>query len=56
MSSDLPIVIEIVDSEDKINLLLPHLETMVKEGMLTMEHVLVLMYRHGDETAAPSPT
>jgi hypothetical protein len=25
---------------------------MVKEGMLTMEHVLVLMYRHGDETAA----
>ena len=56
MSSDLPIVIEIVDSEEKINLLLPHLETMVKEGMLTMEHVLVLMYRHGDETAAPSQT
>jgi len=45
MSSDLPIVIEIVDSEEKVNLLLPHLETMVREGMITMEHVVVLLYR-----------
>jgi PII-like signaling protein len=49
MSSDLPVVIEIVDSEDKVNLLLPHLEKMVREGMVTMEHVVVLMYRHGDD-------
>ena len=47
MSSDLPIVIEIVDTEEKIKLLLPHLEAMVQEGMITMEHVTVLMYRHG---------
>jgi PII-like signaling protein len=47
MSTDLPIVIEIVDSEEKIKLLLPHLETMVKEGMITMEYVVILMYRHG---------
>jgi PII-like signaling protein len=47
MSSDLPIVIEIVDAEEKIKLLLPHLETMVREGMITMEYVMVLMYRHG---------
>src|SRR5213076_388898 len=46
MSSDLPIVIEIVDTEEKINLLLPHLEVMVVEGMITMEHVVVVMYRH----------
>src|SRR5438876_7289865 len=46
MSRDLPIVIEIVDVEPKIKLLLPHLETMVKEGMITMEHVVILMYRH----------
>lgn len=45
MSTDLPIVIEMVDSEEKINLLLPHLETMVREGMITMEHVVVLLYR-----------
>ena len=54
MSSDLPVLIEIVDSEDKINLLLPHLEKMVREGMVTMEHVLVLIYRH-DETPDTSP-
>ncbi|MGA2231115.1 MAG: DUF190 domain-containing protein [Tepidisphaeraceae bacterium] len=48
MSTDLPIVIEIVDAEEKIKLLLPHLEAMVKEGMITMEHVAVFMYRHGE--------
>jgi uncharacterized protein len=47
MSTDLPIVIEIVDSQPNIELLLPHLETMVSEGMITMEHVVILMYRHG---------
>jgi len=46
MSSDLPIVIEIVDTQDKIDLLLPHLESMVLEGMITMEHVKIVMYRH----------
>lgn len=45
MSTDLPVIIEIVDSEEKIKLLLPHLEEMVKEGMVTMEYVIVLMYR-----------
>jgi uncharacterized protein len=47
MSTDLPIVIEIVDTEEKVKLLLPHLESMVQEGMVTMEHVVILMYRHG---------
>ena len=46
MSSDLPIVIEIVDADEKINLLLPHLESMVQEGLITMEQVQVLAYRH----------
>ena len=46
MSSDLPIVIEIVDTREKIDLLLPHLETMVQEGMITMEYVKIVMYRH----------
>ena len=49
LSTDLPIVIEIVDSEDKIKLLLPHLEKMVGEGMITMEYVVVLLYRHHDQ-------
>jgi uncharacterized protein len=46
MSSDLPVVIEIVDSEEKIKLLLPYLEQMVTEGMITMEYVVILMYHH----------
>ena len=41
--TDLPIVIEIVDEEEKINRLLPHLETMVQEGMITMEYVVILL-------------
>ena len=49
MSTDLPIVIEVVDTEEKIRTLLPHLETMVGEGMITMEHVMILMYRHNGE-------
>ena len=46
LSCDLPIVIEIVDVEEKIKLLLPYLEKMVDEGMITMEYVTILMYRH----------
>jgi hypothetical protein len=48
MSTDLPVVIEVVDTEDKVRLLLPHLETMVEEGMVTMEYVVILMYRHNE--------
>ncbi len=47
MSADLPIVIEMVDSESNINRLLPYLEQTVREGMITMEQVTILLYRHG---------
>jgi len=49
MSTDLPIVIEIVDTQENVKKLLPILETMVGEGMITMEYVMILMYRHGGE-------
>jgi hypothetical protein len=45
LSEDLPIVIEIVDSEEKIDRLLPHLDEMVQEGLLTLERVRVIKYR-----------
>jgi PII-like signaling protein len=51
MSGDLPIVIEIVDQKEKIELLLPHLESMVQEGMITMEYVMIVMYRLGEPGA-----
>jgi uncharacterized protein len=46
LSMDLPIVIEIVDSEEKINKLLPALEQMMSGGMITLERVQVIDYRH----------
>ncbi|MBI4376147.1 MAG: DUF190 domain-containing protein [Elusimicrobia bacterium] len=45
LSEDLPVVIEIVDSEEKINRLLPKLDEMVKEGLITLEKAQVVMYR-----------
>lgn len=47
ISEDLPIVIEIVDSEEKINGFLPHLDAMVREGLVTLEKANVVMYRAG---------
>ena len=44
LSEDLPIVIEIVDSEEKINGFLPVLDTMMGSGLVTMEKVQVLQY------------
>ncbi len=45
LSEDLPIIIEIVDSKEKIDLLLPHLDAMVTEGLITLEKVHVIQYR-----------
>jgi len=46
LSEDLPIVIEIVDSADKIDALVPVIEEMVDEGLITLEKVRVIQYRH----------
>ena len=45
LSMDLPFVIEIVDSEEKINAFLPELDKMISGGLVTMEKVKVLHYR-----------
>lgn len=45
LSEDLPIIIEIVDSEEKIGQFLPLLDGMVKEGLITLEKAQVVMYR-----------
>ncbi|HEX3944028.1 MAG TPA: DUF190 domain-containing protein [Rhizomicrobium sp.] len=44
LSGDLPIVVEIVDSEQKINDFLPVLEEMMSTGLVTIEKVQVLQY------------
>ena len=46
LSEDLPVVVEIVDREERIRQLLPALEEMVTEGLITSEKVHVVTYRH----------
>ena len=46
LSEDLPMVIEIIDKKDRINLLMPYLDKHVKEGLITLEEVRVIKYRH----------
>jgi hypothetical protein len=48
LSSDLPIVIELVDSEEKIEAFLPTLDAMVTEGLVTIETVRVIAYKAGE--------
>ena len=51
LSSDLPVVIEIVDSSEKVNAFLPVLDTMMTSGLVTIEKVQVLQY--GAEPVPP---
>jgi len=50
LSFDLPLVIEIVDSEEKINAFLPLLDGMITGGLVTMEKVKVIEYRGKEPT------
>ena len=45
LSEDLPMVIEIVDSREKIDQFLPVLSEMISDGMVTLERVTVLQYK-----------
>lgn len=47
LSEDLPMIVEIVDSEQKINALMPHIDAMVAEGLVTLERVRVIKYVAG---------
>src|SRR6266480_7859611 len=45
LSQDLPIIVEIVDAADKIEAFIPDLETMVGDGLITLERAEVRLYR-----------
>ena len=45
LSADLPILIEIVDTDEQIDRILPVLDEMVGEGLVTLEKVHVIAYR-----------
>jgi PII-like signaling protein len=54
LSLDLPIVIECVETEERIQAILPELDAMISGGMITLERARVIMYRpHRPEEEGP---
>lgn len=45
ISRDASIIVEIVDSEERINAFLPQIDTMVTEGLVTIENIQIIKYR-----------
>lgn len=46
LSEDLPMIVEIVDKPERIQEILPELDKMIKEGLVTLETVNVIAYRY----------
>ncbi|MFA7676914.1 MAG: DUF190 domain-containing protein [Candidatus Omnitrophota bacterium] len=46
LSEDLPVIVELVDSKENLDKLLPFLDEVVTEGLVTEEKVKVVKYRH----------
>jgi len=55
LSMDLPLIIEIVDGEEKIKAFLPVLDEMMKGGLITLEQVRVIDYRADPNLPPPAP-
>jgi PII-like signaling protein len=55
LSFDLPLVVEIVDSEEKIKAFLPVIDEMMKGGLVTLEKARVIDYRADEQNAIGAP-
>jgi PII-like signaling protein len=51
LSSDLPVLIEIVDTEERVRAFIPLLDEMVHEGLVTLETVEIIHYKSGHPKA-----
>ncbi|MFZ3341325.1 MAG: DUF190 domain-containing protein [Terriglobales bacterium] len=56
LSSDQPIMISVIDTEEKIRTLLPALDEMVDEGLIAISEVEVIRYVHQDGFRSPGQT
>jgi PII-like signaling protein len=54
LSEDLPIIVEIVDKPERIAEFLPELDKMIDEGLVTLEKVNVIVYRHNPNGKNPA--
>lgn len=48
LSADLPMIVEVVESQDKIDAIMPRIDAMMNGGMITLEKVAVMRYTHKD--------
>lgn len=46
LSEDMPVVVEIIDEEHRIDLIIPFIDESVQEGLVTREDITVIKYRH----------
>jgi len=54
LSLDLPLVVESVETEEKIQAVLPELDAMIGGGLITLERAHVIMYRGDEAPGRPS--
>lgn len=54
LSTDLPIVIELVDTREKIESFLQEIDNLIEEGLATLEKVEIHFYRHGNPGGEPA--
>ena len=52
LSLDMPIVIEVIETQEKIDAILPEIDGMIGGGLITLERAQVILYR-ADESAKP---
>ena len=50
LSTDLPIVVEVVDKQEKIERIKPKLDEIITEGLITEEKVKIILYEGNDKT------
>ncbi len=55
LSLDLPVVVECVETEERIQAILPELDRMIGGGLITLEAVRVIMYRPDSSSSPPTP-
>lgn len=56
LSQDLPLIVEIIDDEERINAFLPVLDQMMETGTVTLERVRVLRYGSPEPGDGPGPS
>jgi PII-like signaling protein len=50
LSADLPVIVEVVDTPEKIQAVMSHIDGMMSGGMITLENTHVIRYRKADDT------